>query len=48
MRKHPLTAVDYYNKDRCQWDLTKLSPNEFYDYITTGEYSAGMLPQWGE
>ena len=46
MRKHPLTAVDYYNKDRCQWDLTKLSPNEFYDYITTGEYPAGMLPQW--
>ena len=38
--------MDYYNKDRCQWDLAKLSPNEFYDYITTGEYPAGMLPQW--
>ena len=38
--------MDYYNKDRCQWDLAKLFPNEFYDYITTGEYPTGMLPQW--
>ena len=38
--------MDYYNQDRCQWDLAKLSPNEFYDYITTGEYPADMLPQW--
>lgn len=38
--------MDYYNKDRCQWDLAKLSLNEFYDYITTGEYPTGMLPQW--
>ena len=38
--------MDSYNKDRCQWDLAKLSPNEFYDYITTGEYPTGMLPQW--
>ena len=38
--------MDYYNQDRCLRDLAKLSPNEFYDYITTGEYPAGMLPQW--
>ena len=38
--------MDYYNKDRCQWDLAKLSPNEFYNYISTGEYPVGMLPQW--
>ena len=38
--------MDYYNNDRCQWDLAKLSPNEFYSYITTGEYPNGMLPQW--
>lgn len=38
--------MDYYNHDRCQWDLEKLSPNEFYSYITTGEYPNGMLPQW--
>ena len=38
--------TDYYNNDRCQWDLAKLSPNEYYHYITTGEYSAGMLPLW--
>lgn len=30
--------IDYYNNDRYQWDLAKLSPNEFYTYITTGEY----------
>ena len=37
--------MDHYNKDRCQWDLAKLSPNEFYNYVSTGEYPAGMLPQ---
>ena len=30
--------IDYYNSDRYQWDLAKLSPLEFYKYITTGEY----------
>lgn len=30
--------MDYYNNDRYQWDLDKLSPNEFYRYITDGEY----------
>ena len=30
--------IDYYNSDRYQWDLAKLSPSEFYKYITTGEY----------
>ena len=30
--------MDYYNNDRYQWDLAKLSPNEYYQYRTTGEY----------
>ena len=30
--------IDYYNNDRYQWSLAKLSPNEFYEFITTGEY----------
>lgn len=30
--------IDYYNSDRYQWDLAKLSPNEFYTYLTTGNY----------
>lgn len=30
--------MDYYNNRRPQWDLAKLSPNEFYQFITTGEY----------
>ena len=30
--------MDYYNNDRYQWDLAKLSPNEYYDYLTTGIY----------
>ena len=34
--------IDYYNNDRYQWDLAKLSPNEYYDYITTGEYPVGI------
>ena len=30
--------MDYYNNDRYQWDLAKLSPNEYYCYLTTGVY----------
>lgn len=28
--------MDYYNNDRGQWNLGKLSPNEYYNYIKTG------------
>ena len=30
--------LDYYNNERYQWQLAKLSPNEYYEYITTGIY----------
>ena len=30
--------IDYYNNERYQWDLGKLAPNEFYEFITTGIY----------
>ena len=30
--------MDCYNNDRYQWQLAKLSPNEYYSYITTGIY----------
>jgi len=30
--------IDYYNNDRYQWDLVKLSPKEYYKYVTTGIY----------
>ena len=30
--------MNYYNNERYQWDLAKLSPCEYYKYITTGEY----------
>lgn len=30
--------MDYYNKERYQWQLCKLSPDEYYEYITTGNY----------
>ena len=36
--------IDYYNNDRCQWELVKLSPKEYYRYITTGIYP---LKIWG-
>ena len=36
--------IDYYNNDRYQWDLVKLSPKEYYDYVTTGIYP---LKTWG-
>ena len=30
--------IDYYNNDRYQWELQKLSPREYYLYRTTGIY----------
>ena len=30
--------AEYYNHERYQWDLAKLSPVENYKYLTTGEY----------
>ena len=30
--------MDYYNNDRYQWELLKLSPKEYYLYATTGIY----------
>lgn len=37
--------MDYYNNDRYQWRLAKLSPNEYYEYIVTGIYPLkGMSP----
>jgi transposase InsO family protein len=35
--------IDYYNNDRYQAGLGKLSPNEYYTYITTGELPASLL-----
>ena len=29
---------DYYNNDRYQWQLAKLSPRQYYCYVITGEY----------
>ena len=43
--------MDYYNKDRYQWDLEKLSPREYYRYRHTGVYplkpglSKGLNPR---
>ena len=36
--------IDYYNKDRYQWQLAKLSPDEYYQYITTGIYPLPRRP----
>ena len=30
--------ADYYNNDRYQWNLAKLSPSEYYKYLVTGVY----------
>jgi transposase InsO family protein len=34
--------VDYYNNDRYQWDLAKLSPREYYEYVVTGIYPLNL------
>lgn len=30
--------MDYYNNDRYQWELAKFSPNQYAEYLKTGEY----------
>ena len=30
--------IDYYNNRRYQWQLAKLSPNEYYNFVTTEVY----------
>ena len=30
--------IDYYNNDRYQWKLAKISPNKYYNYLENGEY----------
>ena len=54
IEKKVLDWVEYYNNERYQWKLAKLSPKEYYSFITTGEYplpsevylsSFGALPQ---
>lgn len=30
--------MDYYNNDRYQWELAKLSPNQYAEYLRTGIY----------
>ena len=30
--------ISYYNTDRYVWDLCKLSPDEYYYFVTTGKY----------
>ena len=30
--------MDYYNNQRYQWRLAKLSPNEYYQFVTSGAY----------
>jgi len=30
--------MDYYNNDRYQWSLAKLSPNQYATYLKLGEY----------
>jgi transposase InsO family protein len=36
--------MDYYNNERYQWDLARLSPNEFYEYIRTSIYPLPISP----
>lgn len=35
--------MDYYNNDRYQWGLAKLSPNQYAEYLDTGIYPLSNL-----
>lgn len=30
--------IDYYDSNRYQWELAKLSPNEYHDYLISEIY----------
>ena len=30
--------MNYYNKEKYQWELAKISPDKFYEFYVTGEY----------
>ena len=34
--------IDYYNNERYQWSLAKLSPHQYYNYCTTGNYPSSI------
>lgn len=36
--------ADYYNNERYQWGLARLSPNEFYEYTLSGKYPLPGTP----
>ena len=36
--------IEYYNNDRYQWQLARLSPSGFYQYIQTGNYPLPIEP----
>ena len=40
--------TDYYNNDRYQWDLAKLTPKEYYNYLVTGVYPLTIPRAKGE
>jgi transposase InsO family protein len=40
--------TDYYNNDRYQWDLARLSPREYYKYRVTGVYPLTIPKAKGE
>lgn len=35
--------IDYYNNERYHWELAKLSPNEYYQFVTTGIYPLPVI-----
>lgn len=36
--------MDYYSNERYQWNLAKFSPNEYYEYLTSGIYPLPVRP----
>ena len=40
--------TDYYNNERYQWDLAKLAPVEYYEYLKTGVYPLKIPKRKGQ
>jgi len=40
--------TDYYNNDRYQWDLARLSPREYYKYLVSGLYPLSVPKAKGQ
>ncbi len=44
LAEYLISYINYYNYDRPQWDLNRMTPHEYDDYITNPTHQKRLLP----